>query len=291
MEKIVRKSRAKINLSLDIVGKRDDGYHEVDMIMQEIDLYDLLTFEKINDNEIVIECNNRYVPEDSRNIVYKAIVGVNKYLNIENRGIKIIIEKNIPVAAGLGGGSSNAATAIEAYNELYTLNLKKEEMMEIGKTVGADVPFFFEGGCCRARGIGEILTPIKGLENGWIVICKPNIAVSTKEVYKALNYPMILSHPDVDGMVEALEKKDLLMVSKKLENVLEQVTLRKYKIVESIKEKISNSNATGVLMSGSGPTVFGLFKDYKSGNKMYKKLSNIYSETYLTKGFNGGTYE
>jgi len=291
MEKIVRKSRAKINLSLDIVGKRDDGYHEVDMIMQEIDLYDLLTFEKINDNKIMIECNNSYVPEDSRNIVYKAIVGVNEYLNIKNNGIKIIIEKNIPVAAGLGGGSSNAATAIKVYNEMYDLNLKKEEMMKIGEKIGADVPFFFEGGCCRARGVGEILTPIKGLKNGWIVLCKPSIAVSTKGVYTALNYPMVLSHPDIDGMVDALEKNDLTIISSKLGNVLEQVTLEKYKVVESIKEKITNSNAVGVLMSGSGPTVFGLFRDYKSGSKMYKKLSNIYSETYLTKAFNGGIYE
>ncbi len=291
MEKLILKSRAKINLSLDVIGKRDDGYHEVDMVMQQIDLYDTLTFEKTDVGKIEIECNNKYIPIDSRNIVYKAILAVNEYLKIENNGIKIIIDKNIPVAAGLGGGSSNAATAIKAYNILYGLNLKKDEMMKISVKVGADVPFFFEGGCCRARGIGEILTPIKGLNFGWIVICKPNIGVSTKGIYKALNYPMIVMHPDVDGMVEALKNEDRLMISDKLGNVLERITLEKYKVVKNIKDKISNSNAYGSLMSGSGPTVFGLFSNYKSGYKMYKKLGAIYNETYLIRAFNGGEYE
>ncbi len=261
------------------------------MVMQQIDLYDTLTFEKTDVGKIEIECNNKYIPIDSRNIVYKAILAVNEYLKIENNGIKIIIDKNIPVAAGLGGGSSNAATAIKAYNILYGLNLKKDEMMKISVKVGADVPFFFEGGCCRARGIGEILTPIKGLNFGWIVICKPNIGVSTKGIYKALNYPMIVMHPDVDGMVEALKNEDRLMISDKLGNVLERITLEKYKVVKNIKDKISNSNAYGSLMSGSGPTVFGLFSNYKSGYKMYKKLGAIYNETYLIRAFNGGEYE
>ncbi|MEA1975069.1 MAG: 4-(cytidine 5'-diphospho)-2-C-methyl-D-erythritol kinase [Bacillota bacterium] len=291
MEKLILKSRAKINLSLDVIGKRDDGYHEVDMVMQQVDLYDTLTFEKTDVGKIEIESSNKYIPTDSRNIVYKAILAVNKYLKIENNGIKIIIDKNIPVAAGLGGGSSNAATAIKAYNILYGLNLKKDEMMKIGLKVGADVPFFFEGGCCRANGIGEILTPIKGLNFGWIVICKPNIGVSTKEIYKALNYPMVVMHPDVDGMVEALKNEDRLMISNKLGNVLERITLEKYKVVKNIKDKISNSNAYGSLMSGSGPTVFGLFSNYKSGYKMYKKLGAIYNETYLIRAFNGGKYE
>jgi 4-diphosphocytidyl-2-C-methyl-D-erythritol kinase len=291
MEKIIMKSRGKINLSLDIVGKRKSGYHDVDMIMQQIDLYDLLTFEKTNNSKIEIVCSNRYVPVDSRNIVYKAIVEVNKYLKINNNGIRIIIEKNIPVAAGLGGGSSNAATTIKAYSALYNLNLTKDEMIKIGEKVGADVAFFFEGGCCRVEGIGEILTPIKGLSFGWVVICKPNMGVSTKEVYKELNYPVIIMHPDVDGMIEALKNDDILMISNKLGNVLEQVTLGKYKVVKAIKEKIANSNAYGVLMSGSGPSVFGLFKDYKSGYKTYKKLGSIYNETYLIRTFNGGNYE
>lgn len=287
MKKIEIKSRAKVNLSLDVVGKRSNGYHEVDMIMQQIDLYDLLVLEKISGKSIEIECSNPYVPTDDRNIVYKAIEAVNEYLNIKN-GIKIIINKNIPVAAGLGGGSSNAASAIKAYNKLYDLGLSKEEMKKIGGKIGADVPFFFEGGCCRATGIGEILEPIKGLDYGWIVLCKPNIGVSTESIYKSLNYPLIKKHPDVDGMVEALEAEDIMMLSKKLGNVLEQVTLKRHSVVKDIKNRMLESNALGVLMSGSGPTVFGIFKNYKSGKKMLKKLGSIYNETYLIRAFNGG---
>lgn len=289
MKSLEIQARGKINLALDIVGKYDNGYHAVDMIMQKINLHDTLICEK-NEKDIVIHCDHKDVPLDENNLMTKGIQGIKDYLEVDY-GIKITLKKNIPVSAGLGGGSSDAASAIKAYNSLYELGLTKIEMQKIGQSVGADVPFFFEGDCCRATGIGEKLRPIQGLDKGWIVLCKPNINVSTQEVYQSLNYPIILSHPDVDAMEGALEKKNLEEISNQLGNVLEQVTLKRYSSVREIKEKLKQSEALGVLMSGSGPTVFGLFKDYDSGNKVYKKLSNIYSETYLTRSFNGGNYE
>jgi 4-diphosphocytidyl-2-C-methyl-D-erythritol kinase len=289
MKRLEIKARGKINLALDIVGKYDNGYHAVDMIMQKINLHDTLLCEK-NEEDIVILCEHKDVPLNENNLIVKAIQGVKDYLDVDY-GMAITLEKNIPVSAGLGGGSSDAASAIKAYNSLYELGLTKEEMQAIGQSVGADVPFFFEGDCCRASGIGEKLRPIKGLDEGWIVLCKPNISVSTQEVYQSLNYPLILSHPNVDAMESALENENLEEVSKHLGNVLEQVTLKRYSSVREIKEKLTQSMALGVLMSGSGPTVFGLFKDYESGNKIYKRLSNIYSETCLTRSFNGGNYE
>jgi len=289
METLEIKALGKINLSLDIVGKYDNGYHGVDMIMQKINLYDTLICKKI-DCDIIIHCDHIDVPLDESNLITKAIQAVKDYLTID-KGIEITLEKNIPLSAGLGGGSSDAASAIKAYNSLYELGLTKEEMKTIGQSIGADVPFFFEGDCCRAQGIGEKLRSIEGLDTGWIVLCKPNISVSTAEVYKALNYPLILSHPNVEAMENALKSKNLEKIGDHLGNVLEQVTLRRYSSVREIKEKMIQSNALGVLMSGSGPTVFALFNDYDSGNKVYKKLSNIYSETYLTRSFNGGNYE
>jgi len=289
MKSLEIQAHGKINLALDIVGKYDNGYHAVDMIMQKINLHDTLICEK-NEKDIVIHCDHKDVPLDESNLITKAIQGVKSYLGVDY-GLEITLEKNIPVSAGLGGGSSDAASAIKAYNSLYELGLTKEEMQRIGQSVGADVPFFFESDCCRASGIGEVLKPIKGLDMGWIVLCKPNISVSTAEVYQGLHYPLILSHPNVDAMAQALNEKNLEGVSKNLGNVLEQVTLKRYSSVREIKEKLIQSEALGVLMSGSGPTVFAIFKDYSSGHKVYKKLSNIYSETYLTRSFNGGNYE
>lgn len=289
MDSLVLKAHGKINLALDIVGKFDNGYHAVDMIMQKIQLHDLMTFKKM-DQKVLIECDHPEVPKDESNLAYKAIDLLRKAYNLK-AGIHITIEKKLPVAAGLGGGSSNAAQAIIAYNQLYDLGLSKKEMQDIGVKVGADVPFFFEKDCCRATGIGDQLKPIQGLNDGWLVLCKPNISVSTKEIYEGLNYPLILRHPDVDAIELALYNKDLEGVGQLLGNVLEQVTLKRYSTVREIRKKMENSDALGVLMSGSGPTVFGIFKDYDSGLRIYKKLSNIYTETYLTRRFNGGNYE
>ena len=289
MKSLEIQAHGKINLALDVVGKYDNGYHAVDMIMQKINLHDTLFCEKY-EKDIVIFCDHKDVPLDENNLIAKGIQGIKDYLKVDY-GMKITLKKNIPVSAGLGGGSSDAASAIKAYNSLYELRMTKKEMQKIGQSIGADVPFFFEDDCCRGTGIGEKLRPIQGLDKGWIVLCKPNISVSTQDVYQALNYPLIISHPDVDAMESALEKKNLEEISKQLGNVLEQVTLKRYSSVREIKEKLSQSDALGVLMSGSGPTVFGIFKDYDSGNKVYKKLSNIYSETYLTRSFNGGNYE
>lgn len=282
------KARAKVNLSLDVIDQREDGYHELEMVMQQIDLYDILTFEKSED--IIIACDNPYVPSDEKNIVHKIVKSVQDYKNISD-GLKIHIEKNIPVSAGLGGGSTDAAAALVAYNKLYDLNLTRKEMIDISKAIGADIPFFFYGGCCIAKGIGEQLTPIEGFNQGWLVISKPNIGISTQEVYSALDYRLIVDHPQTNAMIEAVKSNNIYQISKNLRNVLEDVVFKRQIIVEKIKNKMNDYGALGSLMSGSGPSVFGIFKDYDSGKNAYKNLKKVYSETYLIKTYNGGNYE
>ncbi|MGM0380022.1 MAG: 4-(cytidine 5'-diphospho)-2-C-methyl-D-erythritol kinase [Bacillota bacterium] len=290
MEKLKLKSRAKINLGLDVVGKYENGYHKVDMVMQEIELYDTLIFTKLKkDNGIIIKCNSKSIPTGSENLIYKAIKELNKIID-KNINIKIDLKKNIPIAAGLGGGSSNAATTIKACNTLYDLNLSVEKMKEIGKKIGADVPFFIEGGCCRAKGIGEKLTKINGLKKGWIVLVKPNIGISTQKIYKQLNYPLINNHPKIDNIVKGLKSNDIYKISNELGNVLQKITLNNYSVVMNIKNKMEDTKALGSLMSGSGPTIFGIFKNYEEGNTAYKMFKKIYNETYLIRSFNGGKY-
>jgi 4-diphosphocytidyl-2-C-methyl-D-erythritol kinase len=288
LDELKIKARAKINLSLDVVDKREDGYHELEMVMQQIDLYDVLTFKKSDD--IIIACDNPYVPNDERNIVHKIVEKVQTYKNIK-KGLTIHIEKNIPVSAGLGGGSTDAAATLVAYNRLYDLKLTREEMIDISKAIGADIPFFFYGGCCLAKGIGEKLTPIQGFNKGWLVISKPNIGISTKEVYGDLDYRLIVDHPETDQMIAAVNQDNIYQIAKYLSNVLEPVVFKRQIIVEKIKNKMSDYGALGALMSGSGPSVFGIFKDYDAGKNAYRNLKKVYNETYLIKTYNGGNYE
>ena len=290
MEKLKLKSRAKINLGLDVVGKYKNGYHKVDMVMQEIELYDTLIFTKLKENEgIIIECDSKIIPTGPKNLVYKAIKELNKITDI-NINLKINLKKNIPISAGLGGGSSNAANTIKACNTLYNLNLSIEKMQEIGKKVGADVPFFIQGGCCRAQGIGEKLKKIQGLKKGWLLLVKPNIGISTKKIYKQLNYPLINNHPKIDNIIKGLKDNDIYKVSKELGNVLQDITLNNHSVVRNIKNKMEDTKALGSLMSGSGATIFGIFKNYEEGNTAYKMFKKIYNETYLIRPFNGGKY-
>lgn len=285
MERMELKARAKINLTLDIVGKRENGYHEVDMIMQQVDLFDKISLTKQPEG-ITINCPARYVPSDRRNIAYKAIKAVQDECNV-SYGVKIDIDKKIPVAAGLGGGSSNAAAVIKGYNQLYDLNLSLEKMRAIGRTLGADVNFFFTDHAARATGIGEKIQPIPGFKSGWLVLCKPNIGVSTASVYKSLNYQLLMNHPNTEKMVEALKEDNIYEISENLSNVLETVTLNKHTVVKKIKSKMLDYGALGALMSGSGPTVFGIFRNYDEGLVAFKKFKKIYGQTYLIKTYNG----
>lgn len=287
MESITVKSRAKINLSLDILGVLPNGYHEVEMIMQQIDLYDLVTVTRI-DTGIEVSSNLYYLPTDSSNIAWKAAKLLMDRYNIQS-GVKIHLEKKVPVAAGLAGGSANAAAVMRAMNELFDLGLGREEMMTLGLTLGADVPFCFLEGAAVARGIGEELEPIKGLQNIWVLLSKPNIGVSTREIYKAYDQHEVLRHPNTPLLIEATEKSDIACLTGEMYNVLEEVTRALYPMVTEVKRRIHQSGAQAVMMSGSGPTVFGLFTHYDRAQKAEKQLKKWYQQTYLVKTYGGGS--
>jgi 4-diphosphocytidyl-2-C-methyl-D-erythritol kinase len=279
------RGRAKINLSLDVLRRREDGYHEIKMIMQQVDLYDEITLREI-ENGIKLACNCEFIPVDEGNIAYRAAKLIKEKYHIQ-KGIYIYIEKNIPVAAGLAGGSTNAAAVLLGLNNLWSLGASKEELMELGLQLGADVPFCVLGGAALAEGIGEKLTPIQGLENTWVVLCKPNIGVSTADVYKNLNVNNIQQHPDTERILDALCRKDIQTVAGNLKNVLEQVTEQMHPIVRDIKRRMLEYNALGSIMSGSGPTVFGLYKDYNKAKSACDNLNKVYKQTYVVKTFSG----
>ncbi|WZL73552.1 4-(cytidine 5'-diphospho)-2-C-methyl-D-erythritol kinase [Clostridiaceae bacterium 35-E11] len=284
MKDIKVRGRAKINISLDVIGKREDGYHEVKMIMQQIDLYDEILIRK-TEKGIVLETNCPFIPADEGNIAYKAAkLMMDRYPT--NGGVYIYIDKKIPVAAGLAGGSTNAAAVMIGLNKLWGINEDKKTLMEAGVALGADVPFCILGGAALAEGIGEKLTPIQGLKQ-WVVLCKPNISVSTAAVYGNLDAANIQEHPRTDLILGALNQEDGQTVADNLCNVLEPVTEKMHPIIKDIKRKMLECHAMGSLMSGSGPTVFGLFKDYNKARKAYENLSKIYHQVYVVKTYNG----
>ncbi|MBB6215569.1 4-diphosphocytidyl-2-C-methyl-D-erythritol kinase [Anaerosolibacter carboniphilus] len=285
MKELKIRGRAKINLSLDVLRRREDGYHEVKMIMQQVDLYDEITLREIEEG-IKLECNCEFIPVDEGNIAYRAAKLIKEKYHIQ-QGIYIHIDKNIPVAAGLAGGSTNAAAVLLGLNNLWDLGADKEALMELGMKLGADVPFCILGGAALAEGIGEKLTPIQGLENTWVVLCKPNIGVSTADVYKNLDVNKIQQRPDTERILDALCRKDIQVVAGNLKNVLEQVTEQMHPIVRDIKRRMLEYNALGSIMSGSGPTVFGLYKDYNKAKSAYDNLNKVYKQTYVVKTFSG----
>ena len=288
MNSIDLKSRAKVNLSIDVLGKREDGYHLVEMIMQTIDLYDKLKITEIEENSILIKSNSLDIPLNEDNIMYKAVNLLKNQFNIE-KGIEISIEKNIPVAAGMAGGSSNAAAVLVGLNKLWNLGLSENELKDIGLKLGADVPFCITGGSALAEGIGEELTNIKGLpEDLNIVVCKPNIFVSTKEVYQSLNMDKVKRRPKNKELIDALQKEDVKFISENMVNVLEEVTSLKYSEIGQIEDIMIKNKALGSMMSGSGPTVFGLFDNKDCAIKAKEDLQVKYNQVYLVKSSNKG---
>ncbi|RKD30915.1 4-(cytidine 5'-diphospho)-2-C-methyl-D-erythritol kinase [Thermohalobacter berrensis] len=279
MKRIIVDAYAKINLSLDVLRRREDGYHEVEMIMQQVDLKDIITIKEI-EKGIIIESNKKEVPTDSSNLVYKAWDIICKKFNID-RGVYININKNIPIAAGLAGGSSDAAALLKGLNKLWNLGLTKNELMELGVNIGADVPFCIMGGTALAQGIGEKLTRLNNFSNIYILLATPDIQVSTAYVYKNLNLKEISVRPDTHKLIEYMEDNDIDSVAKKMVNVLENVTIKKYPIIQEIKKDMINGGALGSLMSGSGPTVFGIYNNEKllkeTERKLKKRLSKVYS--------------
>lgn len=276
------KALAKINLGLDVIGKRDNGYHDVRMVMQTIYLYDNVTLTKTQESGIQLETNLSYLPLDENNIAYKAAKILIDEFDIKE-GVSIQLDKHIPVAAGMAGGSSNAAAVLVGMNRLFRLGLSQKELMERGVSLGADVPYCVMRGTALAEGIGEILSPLPPLPKCYVLIAKPSISVSTKMVYEALDAKEIVQHPDIDGVLEGLEHQDIRKVATSMGNVLEGVTIEKYPIIEKIKDAMKESGALNAMMSGSGPTVFGIFEDRKVAKEAQRKLKtmNIAKQVYL----------
>ncbi|MEF9952813.1 MAG: 4-(cytidine 5'-diphospho)-2-C-methyl-D-erythritol kinase [Clostridium sp.] len=273
------KSPGKINLSLDILSRRSDGYHEIDTIMQTIDLCDVISIAKHSEIQLTITDSN--LPVDEGNIAYKvASIIIDKY-NL-NSGVKIHIEKNIPVAAGLAGGSADAAGVIILMNKLFNLSLSDKQMMDIGAMVGSDVSYLIKGGTCLCTGRGEKVSQLKRLSGVNILIAKPNISVSTGDVYKGLNLDNIHRRPNNQVLFKAIENRDIDAIASNLVNVLETVTIPMHPEIEVIKNIMLEYGAKGSIMSGSGPTVFGIFTDGDIRG-CYDKLSSSMKQVYITK--------
>ena len=251
---------AKINLGLDILRKREDGYHEVRMIMQTIQMYDVLKMKKVKKPGISLSVNYPYIPSDERNLVYKAAKLLMDEFQVKE-GVDICLEKFIPVAAGMAGGSSDAAAAMVGINQLFKLGLSERELMDRAVNIGADVPYCIMRGTALAEGIGEKLTRIAQIPDCFVLIGKPGISVSTKMAYESLQLDKISSHPDIDGMIRDIENGDLLTMTEKMGNVFELGIIEKYPVIGEIKDLMEDNGALKAMMSGSGPTVFGIFDD------------------------------
>jgi 4-diphosphocytidyl-2-C-methyl-D-erythritol kinase len=275
------KAYAKINIALDIVGKREDGYHLLEMIMQSIELYDEIEIEIIREG-IEIKCNKHFIPTDGRNLAYKAAELFIKNYNIKS-GVSIDIVKNIPVAAGLAGGSTDCATVLNLMNKLFKTNATDEELMKLGGTLGADVPYCIKGGTALCEGIGEKFTPLDSFKNHIVVLVKPPFGVSTRDVYKNFDIEKAKIHPNTRELINRMKKNDIYYVAKNMKNLLENVTLRKHKSIYGIKETMASKGALGVMMSGSGPTVFGFFDDILLAQKCYDEMKSKYIDVFLTR--------
>ena len=256
---ISRKAYAKINLGLDVVRRLPNGYHEVRMIMQNVGIYDVLTFAKAEEG-ILLQVDNQEVPVDGNNLICKAAKLLLETAGIQG-GVRITLEKNIPIAAGMAGGSTDAAAAFLGINELYEIGYDIEQLKALGVKIGADVPYCIQGGTALAEGIGEVLSELSAPPACHLLVAKPDINVSTKFVYENLRANELEYHPDIDGMIKALDSGDLKGITDRLGYVLETVTVPAYPIIQEIKDVMLAAGAENALMSGSGPTVFGIFTD------------------------------
>ena len=278
---------AKINLGLDVLGKREDGYHEVRMIMQTIRMYDQLDMLKSVEPGLHLTTNKKYIPVDENNLVWRAAKLMMDTCGIME-GVSIHLHKVIPVAAGMAGGSSDAAATLVGMNRLFHCGLSKEKLMELGVQIGADVPYCVLRGTALAEGIGEKLTVLPPMPDCWILIGKPGISVSTKYVYTTLDLNTDTVHPDIDGMKKALEDGNLYGITERMGNVLQDVTIPAYPEVERIKEQMKTLGAVNAMMSGSGPTVFGIFDNEEKAQEACQKLreSGSCQQVFLTVPFN-----
>lgn len=271
MDEISLKALAKINIGLDVLGKREDGYHDVRMIMQTIHLYDRVEIKKTRSPQIRVETNLYYLPVNEDNLVYKAAKLMKDEFKIRE-GVRIVLQKFIPVAAGLAGGSSDAAAVLVGMNRIFNLGLKQNKLMELGSRIGADVPFCIMRGTALAEGIGEKLTALPPMPKCPVLIAKPAISVSTRSVYENLRLTENVQHPNIDRIVEGIRQKNLRAVAENMGNILETVTIPSYPVIKEIKKLMKENGALNAMMSGSGPTVFGLFQNEKDIRKAYEAL-------------------
>ena len=286
------KAYGKINLGLDVLRRREDGYHDVRMIMQTVGIFDRVDLVWKEEPGIEVETNLYYLPTNENNLVYKAAKLLMDEFQV-HEGLLISLRKFIPVAAGMAGGSSDAAAVLFGVNKMFRLGLTTEELMERGVKIGADVPYCILRGTALSEGIGEVLTSLSPVPQCQVLVAKPGINVSTKFVYENLHANDLRpeQHPDIDGMIRAIKAQDLQGIADKLGNVLETVTVKEYPVIQEIKDKMLEFGAIGSLMSGSGPTVFGLFTNPKAAQQAYEELrygesSGLAKQVYLTNFYN-----
>lgn len=280
--KVYEKAPAKINLMLDVLYKRPDGYHEVEMIMTMVDLADRLEMEELSRDTIIISSQAGYIPLDEKNLAFQAAKLIKDRYDVK-QGVYIHLDKKIPVAAGLAGGSSDAAATLRGLNRLWKLNIPEAELQVLGAELGSDVPFCVSGGTAIARGRGERLEVIENPPQCWVILAKPPINVSTADVYGRFRADQIKQHPSLTGMLHAIEQHSFAGVCSALGNVLEDVTLSLYPEVYQLKEAMVKLGADGVLMSGSGPTVFGLVSKESKVSRIYNGLRGFCKEVYAVR--------
>lgn len=283
MDRLELKALGKINLGLDVLGRRENGYHDVRMVMQTVYLYDRVIMKKSKTPGIRLETNLYYLPVNENNLAYQAAQMLMDEFHMEE-GVSIQLDKHIPVAAGMAGGSSNAAAVLFGMNRMFSLGLSQKELMERGVKLGADVPYCIMRGTVLAEGIGEILTPLSPMPKCYVLIAKPAISVSTKMVYEKLDSHEIEDHPDIDGILAGLKAGDLKKVAGSMGNVLERVTVDAYPVIDQIKKMMIKEGALNAMMSGSGPTVFGIFEEKATARKAADAIrdARLTKQVYVT---------
>lgn len=287
MRDISVKALAKINLGLDVLRKREDGYHEVKMVMQTIHLFDRLEIKRTRDRGIHIKTNLSFLPTNENNLVFQAARLLIEEFGI-SEGVSVELQKHIPVAAGMAGGSTDAAAVLYGMNRLFELGLTKEELMQRGVKIGADVPYCLMRGTALAEGIGEKLTALPPMVKCPVLIAKPQVNVSTKYVYENLQLNDASKHPDIDLLIQHIRQKDLKKIAAGIGNILETVTVKEYPVIEEIKQNMLENGALNAMMSGSGPTVFGLFESEDAAAGAYEaiKETGLSRQVYLTGIYN-----
>lgn len=289
MERITKEAYAKINLGLDVLRRREDGYHEVRMIMQTVGICDTLVFIKREEPGIFLQTDREGLSTGEDNLIWRAAKLLFDREGVE-QGVEIFLQKRIPIAAGMAGGSTDAAATLMGLNELFSLGYSTEKLMELGVTLGADIPYCVMGGTALSEGIGEVLTRLPMPPQCVLVIAKPDIDVSTKFVYENLHADRLFCHPDIDGMTEAVKAGDLKGITDRLGNVLETVTIPRYPVIDQIKQEMKRVGAEGALMSGSGPTVFGIFLKEMSAKEAAKRIreQGLAGQVFVTEFVSGG---